>query len=273
MTQTTLPGEARPYVLEAGTGRADLLLGQVFRTLVSGAESRGALGFVSMAGPKGAPIPMHRHAHAHDVFYCERGAIQVWFDGASRVLFTPAMWPASRRARFTPTRSCARAAGRSGRSRRAAGSASSPSSASPTTAGVSALRPLPAAVREVRPGRAGIRHHLRTRRTLPRGHRRPRRPSARRTRAVCPEGGRGRALSAARNREPAADHRRRVRRRIRIRARRGPARRGAVRSAPRRHAILYVLDGRLDVTVDGVAYSAAPGDCARSPPAPSTATH
>lgn len=29
---------------------------------------------------------MHRHGEAHDVFYCERGAIQVWFDGESRIL-------------------------------------------------------------------------------------------------------------------------------------------------------------------------------------------
>lgn len=77
---------SEPFVVEAGTGNAELLLGQVFRTLVSGADSGGALGFVTMVGPKGRPIPMHRHGEAHDVFYCERGAIQVWFDGTSRML-------------------------------------------------------------------------------------------------------------------------------------------------------------------------------------------
>ncbi len=70
-------------LVEAGTGPAHLLLGQVIRTLVAAGE----LAFVAMAGPKSGPIPMHRHGEAHDVFYCERGAIQVWFDGESRVLY------------------------------------------------------------------------------------------------------------------------------------------------------------------------------------------
>ena len=74
------------FVVEAGTGSAQLLLGEVFRTLVSGTDSGGALGFVTMVGPAGRPIPMHRHGEAHDVFFCDRGAIQVWFDGESRVL-------------------------------------------------------------------------------------------------------------------------------------------------------------------------------------------
>ena len=75
------------FVVEAGTGSAHLLLGEVFRTLVSGEDSGGALGFVTMVGPAGRPIPMHKHGEAHDVFFCERGAIQVWFDGESRVLY------------------------------------------------------------------------------------------------------------------------------------------------------------------------------------------
>lgn len=40
-----------PFVVEAGTGSAQQLLGQVFRTLVTGEDSGGALGFVTMAGP------------------------------------------------------------------------------------------------------------------------------------------------------------------------------------------------------------------------------
>jgi len=81
-----LPGEAVPYYLADGDGRAHLLLGQVGRALAGGEETAGAMSVMTALGPAGRPIPMHRHEREHDYFFCVRGAIQVWADGASRIL-------------------------------------------------------------------------------------------------------------------------------------------------------------------------------------------
>ncbi|HEX4010998.1 MAG TPA: quercetin 2,3-dioxygenase [Solirubrobacteraceae bacterium] len=82
-----LPGEAVPYYLADGDGRAHLLLGQVGRALAGTEETAGAMSVMTALGPAGGPIPMHRHEAEHDWFLCVRGAIQVWADGASRVLY------------------------------------------------------------------------------------------------------------------------------------------------------------------------------------------
>ena len=79
-----LPGEAVPYYLADGDGRAHLLLGQVGRALAGSEETAGAMSVMTALGPAGRPIPMHRHEREHDYFFCVRGAIQVWADGASR---------------------------------------------------------------------------------------------------------------------------------------------------------------------------------------------
>jgi len=81
-----LPGEATPYFLADGDGRAHLLLGQVGRTLAGSEETGGAMSVMTALGPAGPPIPMHRHEREHDYFYCLRGAIQVWAGGESRIL-------------------------------------------------------------------------------------------------------------------------------------------------------------------------------------------
>ena len=81
-----LPGEAVPYYLADGDGRAHLLLGQVGRALAGSEETAGAMSVMTALGPAGRPIPMHRHEREHDYFFCVRGAIQVWADGASRIL-------------------------------------------------------------------------------------------------------------------------------------------------------------------------------------------
>jgi quercetin 2,3-dioxygenase len=85
---TTLPGEPVPYVIEAGSGRAHVLLGEVGRALVGAEESGGAMSVMALDGPRAPrPIPLHYHDHEYDLFYCLRGAIQVWADEESRVLY------------------------------------------------------------------------------------------------------------------------------------------------------------------------------------------
>jgi quercetin 2,3-dioxygenase len=81
-----LPGEPVPYYLADGDGRSHLLLGQVGRALAGTEETNGAMSAMTALGPAGRPIPMHRHEREHDYFFCVRGQIQVWADGASRIL-------------------------------------------------------------------------------------------------------------------------------------------------------------------------------------------
>jgi quercetin 2,3-dioxygenase len=84
---TTLPGQAVPYVIEAGSGRAHVLLGEVGRALVGAEESDGAMSVMSLDGPRAErPIPLHFHDEEYEYFYCFRGAIQLWADGESRIL-------------------------------------------------------------------------------------------------------------------------------------------------------------------------------------------
>jgi quercetin dioxygenase-like cupin family protein len=82
-----LPGEAKPYYLSDGDGRAHLLLGQVGRALASTEETGGAMSVMTALGPAGRPIPLHVHEKEHDYFLCVRGRIQVWADGESRILY------------------------------------------------------------------------------------------------------------------------------------------------------------------------------------------
>src|ERR1700712_2909374 len=84
---TTLPGEAVPYVIEAGSGRAHVLLGEVGRALVGAEESSGAMSIMSLDGPPPhRPTPLHYHDAEYEFFYCLRGQIQLWADDESRVL-------------------------------------------------------------------------------------------------------------------------------------------------------------------------------------------
>ena len=83
---TELPGSAVPYVQPAGTGRAHLLLGQVARAMVGAEESGGLMSVMTNCGPKGRPIPLHKHDREFEVFLCTRGRVQVWADDQSRIL-------------------------------------------------------------------------------------------------------------------------------------------------------------------------------------------
>jgi quercetin 2,3-dioxygenase len=84
---TELPGESVPYVIEAGSGRAHVLLGEVARAVVGAEESNGAMSVMTLDGPKaGRPIPLHYHDLEYEFFYCTQGQIQLWADDESRVL-------------------------------------------------------------------------------------------------------------------------------------------------------------------------------------------
>jgi quercetin 2,3-dioxygenase len=84
---TTLPGEPVPYVIEAGSGRAHVLLGEVGRALAGAEESRGAMSVMALDGPSAErPIPLHYHDNEYEFFYVLRGAVQLWAAGESRVL-------------------------------------------------------------------------------------------------------------------------------------------------------------------------------------------
>jgi quercetin 2,3-dioxygenase len=85
---TSLPGEAVPYVIEAGSGRAHELLGEVGRALVGAEESGGAMSVMSLDGGRaGRPITLHYHDTEYEFFYVLRGAVQLWADDESRVLY------------------------------------------------------------------------------------------------------------------------------------------------------------------------------------------
>src|SRR4051812_25222049 len=84
---TDLPGGPVPYVIEAGSGRAHVLLGEVGRAKVGAEESGGAMSVLSLDGPRAErPIPLHYHDEEHEFFYVFRGAVQLWADDESRVL-------------------------------------------------------------------------------------------------------------------------------------------------------------------------------------------
>src|SRR4051794_17843384 len=84
---TVLPGEPVPYVIEAGSGRAHVLLGEVGRALVGAEESSGAMSVMTLDGPRAErPIPLHYHDEEYEFFYVVRGAVQLWADEESRVL-------------------------------------------------------------------------------------------------------------------------------------------------------------------------------------------
>jgi len=83
---TELPGEPVPYVQEAGSGRAHLLLGQVGRTLVGAEETGGAMSVMTCTGPAGRPIPLHFHEAELEVFLCTHGRVQLYAGDQSRVL-------------------------------------------------------------------------------------------------------------------------------------------------------------------------------------------
>ncbi|MBD8737231.1 cupin domain-containing protein [Sphingomonas sp. CFBP 13706] len=75
------------YVLRAGEGLSHLVAGQVIRTLAGIDQTAGGFGAVVVECPLDrGPIPMHWHEREHDTWFVTRGRLQVWADDQSRVL-------------------------------------------------------------------------------------------------------------------------------------------------------------------------------------------
>ncbi len=126
--RSELPGKAVPYVLPASSGRAHLLISDVGpRSWRRGVE-RADVGHVERrsAGATADPAPLPRAEYEY--FYCFDGLVQLW--ARRERLLVPGDFGSSRRARLTPTSSCATGRRWSARSRRAAGIASLTSPAS-----------------------------------------------------------------------------------------------------------------------------------------------
>src|SRR4051812_30138603 len=84
---TVLPGAPVPYVIEAGSGRAHVLLGEVARAMAGAEESGGAMSVMALDGPRAErPIPLHYHDEEYEFFYVLRGAVRLWADTESRTL-------------------------------------------------------------------------------------------------------------------------------------------------------------------------------------------
>ncbi|MXN17904.1 cupin domain-containing protein [Pseudooceanicola sp. GBMRC 2024] len=82
-----LPGKALAYVLKAGEGRCNLVAGQVVHTLAGIEETAGGFGaMVCDAGIDRQAIPLHYHEREHDTWFCTRGRMKVWSDGTCRIL-------------------------------------------------------------------------------------------------------------------------------------------------------------------------------------------
>ncbi|MCW5719975.1 MAG: quercetin 2,3-dioxygenase family protein [Devosia sp.] len=81
------PGRTQPYVLKAGQGRSVLVAGQLVRILAGVAETAAGYGAVVLESTiDKRPIPMHFHAKEHDTWLCTRGRLQIWANDSCRVL-------------------------------------------------------------------------------------------------------------------------------------------------------------------------------------------
>lgn len=81
------PAVAKHYVIRAGDGRSVVVAGQVVRILAGVAETSGGYGAVVLESAFDArPIPMHYHVREHDTWLCTRGRLQVWANDTARIL-------------------------------------------------------------------------------------------------------------------------------------------------------------------------------------------
>ncbi|UAK22863.1 cupin domain-containing protein [Sphingomonas nostoxanthinifaciens] len=84
--QTTLPG-LEPYILRAGEGISHLVANQIVRTLAGVEQTAGGFGAVVCDCPLDRfPVPMHWHEREHDTWFVTRGKLQVWCNDGSRIL-------------------------------------------------------------------------------------------------------------------------------------------------------------------------------------------
>ena len=86
-TPATAPGKTVPYVLRAGDGRCLYVAGQLIRLLAGTEDTAGGFGAVVCdATQDRQPIPLHYHAREHDTWFCTRGRLRIWYQSESRVL-------------------------------------------------------------------------------------------------------------------------------------------------------------------------------------------
>jgi len=86
-TPSMAPEKTVPYVLRAGDGRCLYVAGQLIRLVAGAEDTAGGFGaVVCEATQDRQPIPLHYHAKEHDTWFCTRGRLRIWYQSESRVL-------------------------------------------------------------------------------------------------------------------------------------------------------------------------------------------
>lgn len=81
------PGATQAYVIKAGQGRSVLVAGQLVRILAGVSETASGYGAVLLESTiDKRPIPLHFHEKEHDTWLCTRGRLQIWANDTCRVL-------------------------------------------------------------------------------------------------------------------------------------------------------------------------------------------
>ncbi|SLN60150.1 Quercetin 2,3-dioxygenase [Aquimixticola soesokkakensis] len=83
----TGPKPATAFVVKSGDARKLLVAGQALHMLAGTAQTNGAYGAVICESVHDKrPIPLHYHDREHDTWLCLRGRLQVWANDSARVL-------------------------------------------------------------------------------------------------------------------------------------------------------------------------------------------
>jgi len=78
---------ASPLVVRAREGERRVLLGDIITTTVGAEQTDSQFSLIGNSGPRASrPIPMHYHEHEHEMFIPLRGSMQLWVAGESRIL-------------------------------------------------------------------------------------------------------------------------------------------------------------------------------------------
>jgi quercetin 2,3-dioxygenase len=86
-TPSTAPEKTIPYVLRAGEGRCLFVAGQLIRLVAGAEDTAGGFGaVVCEATHDRQAIPLHYHAKEHDTWFCTRGRLRIWYETQSRIL-------------------------------------------------------------------------------------------------------------------------------------------------------------------------------------------
>ncbi|WP_019989806.1 quercetin 2,3-dioxygenase [Rudanella lutea] len=84
--QNALPGQKIPYYLLNGSGDRYLVGGLVVSQLARPADTGNLFEWSVLTGGKGATLPMHTHAHTHEVIYVLEGVVELWLNGEHHLL-------------------------------------------------------------------------------------------------------------------------------------------------------------------------------------------